>query len=142
VICERREAKGWRREGRANSGIGKMEKVSGYKDLIVWQRSVDLVEAVYRITAKFPPGEQSGLTSQMRRAAVSVPSNIAEGYGRQATGEYRHHLSMGRGSLLELETQILLRRRLKYLGSEEADSVLSEIEEISKMLATLISKLS
>ena len=119
-----------------------MEKVSGYKDLIVWQRSVDLVEAVYRITAKFPPGEQWGLTSQMRRAAVSVPSNIAEGYGRQATGEYRHHLSMGRGSLLELETQILLRRRLKYLGSEEADSVLSEIEEISKMLATLISKLS
>jgi four helix bundle protein len=72
---------------------------------------------------------------------VSVPSNIAEGYGRQATGEYRHHLSMGRGSLLELETQILLCRRLKYLEATDADSVLTEIEEISKMLSSLISKI-
>lgn len=118
-----------------------MEKVSSYKDLLVWQRSMDLVETVYGTTAKFPPAEQWGLISQMRRAAVSVPSNIAEGYGRQATGEYRHHLSMGRGSLLELETQVLLCRRLKYLEAADADAVLTEIEEISKMLASLISKL-
>ena len=77
----------------------------------------------------------------MRRAAVSVPSNIAEGYGRQATGEYRHHLSIGRGSLLELETQVLLCRRLKYLEAADADSLLAEIDELSRMLATLISKL-
>jgi len=73
---------------------------------------------------------------------ISVPSNIAEGYGRQATGEYRHHLSIGRGSLLELVTQILLSNRLKYLQPSDADSVITEIEQISKMLATLISKLS
>ena len=118
-----------------------MEKVSSYKDLLVWQRSMDLVERIYQITSKFPSNEQWGLTSQMRRAAVSVPSNIAEGYGRQATGEYRHHLSMGRGSLLELETQVLLCRKLKYLEAADADSLLTEIEEISKMLASLISKL-
>ena len=118
-----------------------MEKASSYKDLLVWQRSMDLVETIYRTTTKFPPVEQWGLISQMRRAAVSVPSNIAEGYGRQATGEYRHHLSMGRGSLLELETQVLLCRRLKYLEAADADALLAEIEEISKMLASLISKL-
>jgi four helix bundle protein len=118
-----------------------MEKVINHRDLLVWQRSMDLVQTVYQITAKFPPSEQFGLVSQMRRAAVSIPSNIAEGYGRQATGEYRHHLSMARGSVLELETQFLLCGRLKYLGSEQADSVLADIEELSKMLASLISKL-
>jgi four helix bundle protein len=110
-----------------------MEKVSSHKDLLVWQRSMDLVQTLYQITAKFPPGEQFGLVSQMRRAAVSIQSNITEGYGRQATGEYRHHLSMARGSLLELETQFLLCRRLKYLESEEADSVPPEIGELSNL---------
>jgi len=121
--------------------LKEIEKVNSYKQLLVWQRSVDLVETVYRITAKFPPAEQWGLISQMRRAAISVPSNIAEGYGRQAAGEYRHHLSIGRGSLLELETQIILSGRLQYLGADETKSILAEIEEISKMLATLISKI-
>jgi four helix bundle protein len=78
----------------------------------------------------------------MRRSAVSVPSNIAEGYGRQATGEYRHHLLICRGSLLELETQLLLCRRLKYSSEQESDPVLDEITEISKMLGSLIAKLS
>ena len=116
--------------------------VASHKDLLVWQRSMDLVETVYRLTASLPSAELWGLVSQMRRAAVSVPSNIAEGYGRQATGEYRHHLSIGRGSLLELETQILLSKRLKYRQPNGADTVLKEIEEISRMLATLVSKLS
>jgi four helix bundle protein len=78
----------------------------------------------------------------MRRSAISVPSNIAEGYGRQATGEYRHHVSMARGSLLELETQVLLARRLHYLEEAEAEPILKETDEISRMLATLVSKLS
>jgi four helix bundle protein len=119
-----------------------MKKISSYKDLIVWQRSMDLVESIYQATSEFPPAEQWGLVSQMRRAAVSVPSNIAEGYGRQATGNYRHHLSIARGSLLELETQVLLAERLGYLRTERAATILAEIQEISRMLATLVSKLS
>ena len=103
---------------------------------------MDLVVTVYQMTARLPASEQFGLISQMRRSAVSVPSNIAEGYGRQATGEYRHHLSIGRGSLLELETQLLLCQRLKYLPEPETNSILAEITEISKMLGSLISKLS
>jgi four helix bundle protein len=114
--------------------------VSSHKDLLVWQRSMDLVETVYRGTAKLPATEQFGLVAQMRRSAVSVPSNIAEGYGRQATGEYRHHLSIACGSLLELETQLLLCRRLNYLTESETN--LGEITEISKMLGALIPKLS
>jgi four helix bundle protein len=116
--------------------------VNSHKDLLVWQRSMDLVEAIYRITAKLPASEQFGLTSQMRRSAVSIPSNVAEGYGRQATGEYRHHLSFSRGSLLELETQAMLCVRLKYLTEDELEPVLKEIAEISKMFGSLISKLS
>ena len=116
--------------------------INSYKDLVVWQKGMSLVETVYRVTTKLPASEQFGLTSQMRRCVVSVPSNIAEGYGRQATGEYRHHLLMSRGSLLELETQLLLCQRLNYLAEEEIASVLSEIMEISKMLGSLISKLS
>jgi four helix bundle protein len=118
------------------------EMINSYKDLLVWQRGMDLVETVYRVTAKLPSTEQFGMISQMRRCAISVPSNIAEGYGRQATGEYRHHLLISRGSLLELETQSLLCQRLKYLPEEEIASVLDEITEISKMLGSLISKLS
>jgi four helix bundle protein len=102
---------------------------------------MNLVEAVYRLSFKFPATEQWGLISQMRRAAVSVPSNIAEGYGRQATGEYHHHLSTGRGSLLELETQVLLSLRLGYVGESHAQIMLRDIEEISKMLGSLINKL-
>ena len=116
--------------------------VKSHKDLLVWQRSMDLVENVYRITGSFPTSEQWGLVSQMRRAAISVPSNLAEGYGRQATGEYRHHVSIGRGSLLELETQILLAKRLNYLPALDAEVVLKEIDEISRMLATLVSRLA
>jgi four helix bundle protein len=116
--------------------------ISSYKDLLVWQRGMDLVETVYRVTAKLPVNEQFGLIAQMRRLAVSVPSNVAEGYGRQATGEYRHHLLFSRGSLLELETQLLLCVRLSYLSSNHSEPLLKEIAEISKMLGSLISKLS
>lgn len=129
-------------EKRNSEPTGGARLVASHKDLLVWQRSMDLVETVYRLTGSFPATEQWGLISQMRRAAISVPSNIAEGYGRQATGEYRHHVSFARGSLLELETQILLARRLKYLQAVDAEPVLKEIDQISRMLATLVSKLS
>ena len=118
-----------------------MGTVTNYRDLLVWQRSMDLVERVYRIAQKLPDTERWGLTSQMCRAAVSVPANIAEGYGRQSTGEYRHFLSIGRGSLSELETHLLLCQRLGYLETKEVASLLSEVEEILKMMSTLISKI-
>ena len=118
-----------------------MKTVTNYKDLLVWQRSMDLVERIYRITEKLPDRERWGLISQMCRAAVSVPANIAEGYGRQSTGEYRHFLSIARGSLSELETHLLLCQRLGYIEPKEVASVLNEVEEILKMLAGLISKI-
>jgi len=145
-IQDRQHAGGNRQQlGSPESKISKttaVRMINSYKDLIVWQRGMDLVEAVYQITAKLPVSEQWGLISQMRRSAVSVPSNIAEGYGRQATGEYRHHLSIGRGSLLELETQLILCRRLGYMELSKAELISREIEEISIMLAALISKIA
>ncbi len=118
-----------------------MGTVTNYRDLLVWQRSMNLVERIYRIAHKLPDTERWGLVSQMCRAAVSVPANIAEGYGRQSTGEYRHFLSIARGSLSELETHLLLCQRLGYLEAKEVASLLSEVEEILKMLSTLISKI-
>lgn len=103
---------------------------------------MDLTENIYCMTTKFPAEEKWGLVAQMRRSAISVPSNIAEGYGRQATGDYRRYLSIARGSLLELETQLRLSKKLNFLKTKEADLVLQEISEISRMTATLISKLS
>lgn len=93
---------------------------------------MELVVTVYRLILKLPQDERRGLMSQMRRAAVSVPSNIAEGYGRQATGEYRHHLSISRGSLLELETQLLVCEKVGYLENLQTQPVLEEIQLISK----------
>ena len=116
-------------------------KILSYKDLLVWQKSMELVAQVYHMTRELPAAEQWGLVSQMRRAAVSVPSNIAEGYGRQATGEYRHHLSISRGSLLELETQVLLCEKLGYLAARSTQPVELEIQELGKMLRSLINKL-
>ena len=78
--------------------------VKSYRELMVWQKAIELVEAVYTATGSFPPQEVYGLTSQLRRAAVSVPSNIAEGQGRRSTAEFAHHLSIAYGSLCEIET--------------------------------------
>lgn len=120
---------------------GDRNKILSYKDLLVWQKSMELVAQVYRMTRELPAAEQWGLVSQMRRASVSVPSNIAEGYDRQATGEYRHHLSISRGSLLELETQVLLCEKLGYLAARSTQPVELEIQQLSKMLRSLINKL-
>ncbi len=117
------------------------KKIESHRDLLVWQKSMDLIVAIYRITQKLPSYEQFGLTSQLRRAAVSIPSNIAEGYGRQSSGNYRQFLSVSRGSLLEVETQIELCVRLGYLTQPDTVSILAEITELSKMLTSLISKI-
>ena len=118
-----------------------MDEVKGFSDLVIWQRSMDLAEKVYQITKKLPAKEDWGLISQLCRAAVSVPSNIAEGYGRQASGEYRHHLLIARGSLMEVETQIILCQRLNYLSKAEAELIIDEIQQICRMFTALISKI-
>ena len=116
-------------------------EIKSYRDLMIWQRSMNLVEWIYKVTENFPSKEQFGLISQMRRAAVSVPSNIAEGYGRQSTGHYSQFLSIARGSLYELETQIEICSRLKYIQKPETEKLNSEIIEIGKMISSIISKL-
>jgi len=109
-------------------------QVKSYRDLKVWQRSCDLAENVYAITRSFPKHELYGLVSQMRRAAVSVPSNIAEGAGRQGATEYLRFLSIACGSLAELRTLVELARRFQYVAAEKADQLDTDIDEISKML--------
>lgn len=108
-----------------------------FKELIVWQRAMQLVEEIYRLTAKLPRQERFGLKSQMQRAAVSVASNIAEGYGRNHRGEYIHHLSIARGSLQELDTQLEIAVRLKFLQTTDAACSVLLLEETGKMLYQL-----
>lgn len=124
------------------SPLGPSPAIKSYRDLIVWQKAMDLVELVYQATKKFPKEELYGLTNQIRRAAVSVPSNIAEGHARNSTAEYRNFLSMARGSLAEVETQLLIAVRLKYIDSEKLTELLSLQMEINKMTNALISKLA
>ena len=117
-------------------------QIKTYKELIVWQKAMDLAEAIHRLSKLFPKEELYGLTSQLRRAAVSVPSNIAEGQARQSTAEFRNFLSIAQGSLAEVETQLLLALRFEYLTQPQAASALALREEISKMLFALRSKLA
>ena len=117
-----------------------MAGINSYKDLLVWQRAVELVSSIYGITKVFPEDERFGLTSQMRRSAVSIPSNIAEGWGRLSRKNYLQFLRISRGSLFELETQIEICKRLNYI--KEIDKLEKEIIEISKMLNALIKKLA
>ena len=107
-----------------------------YKDLIVWQRAVRFVSLVYQATQQFPRDEQFGLTSQIRRAAVSIPSNIAEGQGRLTKGEFRQFLGHAKGSLLELETQLLISQNLGYL--QNLESLLEALAEIARLLNGLL----
>jgi four helix bundle protein len=113
-----------------------------YKDLLIWQRGMGLAKFIYRLTAKFPSEERYGLTSQLRRAAVSVPSNIAEGQARQGTKEFVQFLSHAQGSLAELETQLLLSIELDFAQKSDVDHLLQEIDELQKMIVGLKRKLS
>jgi four helix bundle protein len=118
-----------------------LNKVVSYRDLIVWQKGMDLAELVYQITASFPKAELYSLTDQMRRAVVSIVSNIAEGKGRESKQEYLHFLAIAQGSLTELETQLLLSIRLKYLQEPDASQALALCDEIGRMLNTMRTKL-
>ena len=113
-----------------------------YKDLIVWQKSMDLVVQVYAITQKLPHTEQYALCDQMRRAVISIPSNIAEGQARNSNKEFVRFLSMAKGSKAELETQILLCKRLKFITDSESNKVIELLQEIGKMLNALQNSLT
>jgi four helix bundle protein len=115
---------------------------SSFKDLRVWQEAMRLVYEVYRGTVDFPKHEIYGLTQQMRRAAVSVPSNIAEGKGHRSDREFTHFLFHARGSLLELQTQILIARELQYLTEEGTRLLLGAAERVGRALSGLINSLS
>jgi four helix bundle protein len=105
-----------------------------YKELKVWQKAMSLVEDIYRITAEFLKSEEFGLKAQMRRAAVSIPSNIAEGKGRSHKREFLQFIHIAIGSLLELETQVEVTKRLGMLAGEKAESTLAKCQEVGKML--------
>ncbi|MTI80472.1 MAG: four helix bundle protein [Firmicutes bacterium] len=110
--------------------------------LILWQKAHDLVLKIYKLSKDFPKEEQFGLTSQIRRAAVSIPSNIVEGKARGSNKEYKRFLLMARGSLEEVKYQILLARDLKYIDDNKYNEIIAITDEIGKMLNSLVKKLS
>ncbi len=115
--------------------------VQSYRDLVAWKKAMALVLNVYRSTQTFPRAETYGLTSQLRRAAVSVPSNIAEGQARLSTGEFKHFLGLARGSLVEVETQILIATELGYLARDDSESLLDLSAEVGRILNGLLKSL-
>jgi four helix bundle protein len=115
--------------------------IKSYRDLIVWQKAMDLVEDVYKRTKVFPREELYGLTSQLRRAVVSVPSNIAEGQGRNSTKEFLHHLSIAYGSLCEVGTQILIAHRLGFLERRDVEVLDGLTSEVGRLINGLSNKL-
>ena len=112
--------------------------VTNYKELEVWKRSVALTTELYKLTSRFPNTERYGLTSQIRRAITSVPANIAEGWGRGSTGEYVQFLTVARGSLMEVETHLIVSRNLNFVSDAAQAPFSKEIEGIGKMLNALI----
>lgn len=125
-------------------GISQLEmtEIRNHKDLRIWQQGISLVEEIYKVTHLFPADEKFGLVSQMRRSSVSIPSNIAEGYGRRSTGDYKRFLNISLGSIYELETQIIVAGNLGFIDSENKNALLQEIEVLGKMTNKLISTLN
>jgi four helix bundle protein len=115
--------------------------VKSYRELLVWRRALDLVAECYRITRLLPKTELYGLASQLQRAAVSVPANIAEGHGREHLGDYLRHLSIANGSLMEVETHLLIGEKLAFLSGAEIAPALELAAEVGRMLAGLTRKL-
>ena len=122
----------------ATGGRGQLGPVRRFQDLVVWQKAMDLVDAVYPPTRSFPPVERMGLASQMRRSGVSIPSNIAEGYGRRRAGDYARFLYIARGSLSELQTQIIIAKRQDFLDRKQAENLYRLTTEVGKLLYRLI----
>lgn len=117
--------------------IAELPKVKNYRDLLVWQQAIELVEKIYIVTAQFPKEEVYGLTSQIRRAAVSIPSNIAEGHTRDSLKEYLHFLSIASASLAEVETQLTISKRLNICNAETIEPIEDLADKTLKMLRNL-----
>lgn len=117
------------------------KKIESFKDLIVWQKGIELVNEIYKVTKHFPKEESYGLTSQARRSAISIPANIAEGWGRGTTKNYIQFLEISRGSLYELNTLIIISVNQEYLSSEKCSEIESNINEIGRILNAIITKL-
>ena len=119
-----------------------MSNISSYKDLLIWQKGIELTEKVYLLVKSFPSEEIYSLTSQIKRCVISIPSNISEGYGRNSTKNYIQFLRISRGSLYELETQLIIANKLNYISDNELNNeIFKLIEEESKMLNSFIKKL-
>ena len=118
------------------------KKPKSYRDLIVWQKSVQLTKRIYEVTGKFPREEQFGLVTQLRRAAVSVPSNIAEGQARRKTGEFIRFISYAAGSIAEIDTQLILSINLGFCGASEVEELFQSLAELRRMLSGLRQKLA
>jgi four helix bundle protein len=119
-----------------------MSEVKSYKDLLIWQKGIELTEKVYQLVKSFPNEELYALTSQIKRCTISIPSNIAEGYGRKTTKNYIQFLRISIGSLFELETQLIIANKLNYITDKEiADTIFNLIAEEGKMLNSFIKKL-
>lgn len=116
-------------------------KSRSYKDLIAWQKSMDLVVWIYQITKAFPSAEMYGLTSQLRRSAISIPSNIAEGQGRNSVKEFQHFLSISYGSLQETETQIMIACRLQYIDASQEKEAMDRCSEGGRLINGLANSL-
>ena len=119
-----------------------MGDIKTYKDLLIWQKGITLVKTIYTNLESFPKDEIFGLQSQIKRAAVSIPSNIAEGWGRNSTISYIHFLKIARGSLFELETQIIIANELNFISDLKFNEIIQIITEESKMLNAFIKSLS
>jgi four helix bundle protein len=117
-------------------------RITSYRDLDAWQLAMDVVIETYRVTAVFPADERFGLTAQLRRAAVSIPSNVAEGHSRLGAGEFRRFVSIARGSVAEVETQIAVGVALGFVGADEVASLSSQLDRLSKMLFVLSRRLT
>ena len=118
-----------------------MSEIKSFRDLLVWQKAMRLVTQLYQLSSDFPKDELYGLTSQLRRAAVSVPSHIAEGYGRYSTPDYIRLLQIALGSLYELQTQVEIAANLVYISRSTCDETIGKATEIEKMLIALVRKL-
>ncbi|MBN1621855.1 MAG: four helix bundle protein [Endomicrobiales bacterium] len=117
-----------------------MEKINSFKQLKVWQQGIELVKDIYKISKAFPKEELFGLTSQIKRASISVPSNIAEGFKRNNRNEFAQFLRIALGSLGEVETQIIIAKELNFITKEESEEILKKIDILHKMLIALFNK--